>query len=280
MEDFFGVPNFSGTWKLAVPDLVPKDSPIYLSYTLDNRCYWSNCIYCNIALHAKELFRKRTDIRYEFKELNHPGRKIVRINTASITPKNIREVLPNLPCRDDLEYRIFMRPARAENEALKTVLAHWQGDFPKVMFGIGMEFPSNRMLKYACKGFSTEEMLETLEISVMHGIRINVNFILGWNNLRESDIQELENFLKAMPEKCVTNIQIRWLLAHPHTKIHDTYKGESIKMGPFYLGFRVDVDDEQMALNQEAADIIMKYGRIKNFSIEGLKNIKRQDSKR
>lgn len=274
VEDWFGISNFSEEWKLDVPENVPKKSPIYFSYTLDNRCYWSNCIYCNIGLHAKELFRERTDIHYEFKNLEHEGHKIVRINTASITPKHIREVLPNLPCRDDIEYRVFMRPAKAENEALLEVLSHWGDDIPKIMFGIGMEFPSDRMLRYTCKGFSSEEMLETLKICVTHGIRINVNFILGWNNLLEKDIEELKNFMKRMPEGSVANVQIRWLFAHPHTKIHDTYEGKPIKLGPFYLGFHAEVNEEQMALNKHAGEIISEYGRLKNFKVEGLGNIK------
>jgi radical SAM superfamily enzyme YgiQ (UPF0313 family) len=274
VEDWFDVPNFSGKWKMDIPEQVPKDSPIYFSYTLDNRCYWSKCVYCNIALHAKEAFRKRKDIHYEFKDVKHGGRKIVRLNTASITPQHIREVLPNLPRREDIEYRVFMRPARAENEALREVLGLWQGDLPKIMFGIGMEFPSDRMLKYACKGFSRQEMLETLEICVTHGIRINVNFILGWNNLLERDIEELKDFMKAMPENAITNVQIRWLLAHPHTEIHDTYEGEPIKLGPFYLGFQSEVNEQQMALNIRAGDVITDFSASKNFKVEGLGNIK------
>jgi radical SAM superfamily enzyme YgiQ (UPF0313 family) len=167
-----------------------------------------------------------------------------------------------------------MRPAKAENEALLEVLSHWGDDIPKIMFGIGMEFPSDRMLRYTCKGFSSEEMLETLKICVTHGIRINVNFILGWNNLLEKDIEELKNFMKRMPEGSVANVQIRWLFAHPHTKIHDTYEGKPIKLGPFYLGFHAKVNEEQMALNKHAGEIISEYGRLKNFKVEGLGNIK------
>jgi hypothetical protein len=69
VEDWFEVPNFSGKWKLDVPGFVPNDSRIYFSYTLDNGCYWSRCIFCNIALHADELFRKRKDMKFEFNEI-------------------------------------------------------------------------------------------------------------------------------------------------------------------------------------------------------------------
>ena len=103
VEDWFEVLNFSGKWKLDVPEFVPDDSKVYFSYTLDNGCYWAKCIFCNIALHASDLFRKRKDMKFEFRDIEHNGTKIVRLNTGSITIPYIREVLPELPCRDDME---------------------------------------------------------------------------------------------------------------------------------------------------------------------------------
>lgn len=276
VEDWFGIPNFSGKWKLNLPEYLPHNRKIYFSYTLDNKCYWSRCSYCNLALLADALFRKRQHVGFEFRDLAHIGTKIVRLNTASITPKHIRELLPHLPCGDDIEYRVFMRPARAENEALAEVLKGWKGEeIPNVMFGIGMEFPSNRMLKYVCKGFDREEMLECLNICSAHGLRVNGNFILGWNNLIEEDLLELEDFMDRIPENSLTNLQLRWLLAHPYTRIHDTCEGDPIRLGPFYLGFRVEVSEAQMALNLQAAEIIKRYAALKNFKVEGLRNLRK-----
>jgi hypothetical protein len=275
VEDWFGVPNFSGKWKLELPEYIPNHRKIYFSYTLDNKCYWSRCTYCNLALFADELFRKRKHMGFEFRDLTHNGSKIVRLNTASITPKHIRELLPDLPCGDDIEYRVFMRPATAENDALEEVFRGWKGEIPNLMFGIGMEFPSSRMLKYVCKGFDKAEMLESLRICNGHGIRVNANFILGWNNLIENDLRELEDFMDRIPESSLTNLQLRWLLAHPFTKIHDTCEGEPIRLGPFYLGFRVEVSEKQMALNLQAAEIIKQYAARKHFKVEGLRNLKK-----
>ncbi|MDY6792605.1 MAG: hypothetical protein SWH54_15190 [Thermodesulfobacteriota bacterium] len=141
VEDWFEVPNFSGKWRVDVPEFVPDDSRIYFSYTLDNGCYWRKCVFCNIALHAGEVFRKRKDMNYEFETMAHNGHKIVRLNTGSITTKYIREVLVELPRDHDLEYRLFVRPAKAENRALKEVLHKGGHKFPKLVLGFGMEFP-------------------------------------------------------------------------------------------------------------------------------------------
>jgi radical SAM superfamily enzyme YgiQ (UPF0313 family) len=207
--------------------------------------------------------------------MEHNGHKIVRLNTGSITTKYIREVLPELPRRDDIEYRLFMRPAEAENTALKEVLSESGGKFPKLILGFGMEFPTNRMLRYIGKGCNTDEVLEFLRLCHENKIHINANFILGWDNLIEDDIRELNNFMDNVPENSITTFQMRWLFAHPHTKVHDTYKGKAIRLGPFYEGFRTEVDKKQMALNREAGDIIGHYSNIKHYKIEGMVNIRK-----
>ncbi len=279
VEDWFDVPNFSGKWRLDVPEAVPTTSPIYLSYTLDNRCYWRKCIYCNIAHHDSTLARKRDIFNFEFKEIDHAGKKIIRLNTGSLTPAHIRTLFPKLPVRNDLEYRVFMRPARPENIALKEVLDSATREFPDMMVGIGVEFPSNRMLRYMRKGFDKEEMIETLQLCVSHGIRVNGNFILGWDNLIDEDIRELEEFFDKMPEGSLEAMQMRWLFAHPFTQIHETYRGKAIKLGPFYVGFRTEIAPEQIEKNRIACDMVETYGRKKRFRLEGMGNIRDHLSK-
>jgi hypothetical protein len=275
VEDWFHVPNFSGQWKLMIPENVDASSPIYFSYTLDNRCYWSKCIYCNIALHAGEHFRQRKELNFEFADVTHKGAKIVRLNTGSLTPAHIRKLLPRLPRGDDLEYRLFMRPARPENDALKDMIARIQGPLPSMTLGLGIEFPSDRMLKYAGKGFSKEEILESLAICRDHGIRANGNVMLGWNNLIKEDLDNLRDFMERVPAGSMATIQIRWLFAHPYTEIHETCSGEPIHLGPFYLGFRTEVDDVQRALNREAADIIDEFSSVKRFRADVMVHIRR-----
>ncbi|MEA3231310.1 MAG: hypothetical protein U9Q05_06100 [Thermodesulfobacteriota bacterium] len=275
VEDIFGTANFSGRWQLEVPHaVVDPESPIYLSYTLDNSCYWGKCIYCNIKEAPRDLFRRREIMNCEFAQLPHPGRKIVRLNTGSITPKNIREILPSLPRRTDLEYRTFMRSAKAENQALKNALAKMEGGFPALTLGIGIEFPSDRMLRFMGKGITNADILETLRICGQYKVKVNGNVILGWGNLLEEDVRDLEQFFENMPDQSMTTAQLRWLYAHPHTIIHEQYQGEPTFLGPFYLGFSTEISPEQMTLNQEAVKIIQKYSQKKRFKLEGLGNMK------
>ncbi|MFP4256578.1 MAG: radical SAM protein [Desulfobacterales bacterium] len=274
VENLFGVPDFSGTWRLDLPeDFVSPQDPVYISYTLDNGCYWGRCIYCNIKEAPRELFRQRKKIGFEFAELDHPGRKIVRLNTGSITPKYIKDVLANLPVREDLEYRTFMRCSAAENRALAKVLAKREEKFPELTLGIGIEFPSDRMLAYMDKGITTEDILETLGLCKRYGIKVNGNMILGWGNLEDRDLRDMERFLESMPEDSLTSVQLRWLYAHPHTGIHRQYQGEPEFLGPFYLGFRVNIPQRQKRLNSEAVRLIRDFASEKGFRIEGLANV-------
>lgn len=274
LEDLFGLPDFSGEWKLHVPKhLVAPESPIYFSYTLDNGCYWGKCIYCNIKEAPTEFFRQRKSLDYEFSGLDHPGHKIVRLNTGSITPAYIREVFSSLPNRKDLEYRTFMRSARAENKALQQVLEQRGPDFPNLTIGIGLEFPSQRMLEYMSKGISTEDILETLEICAAYGVQVNGNVILGWQNLLQNDIQELEMFLQRMPAHSMSTAQLRWLFLHPHLRLHEEYQGQPIYLGPFYLGFEAEIGADQLRLNQDALQLVKDFSYEKHFRIEGLGNV-------
>ncbi len=276
VEKVFGVSDFSGRWCLDVPhDHVDSGDPVYISYTLDNGCYWGRCIYCNIKEAPSELFRRRKRAGFEFAELSHPGKKIIRLNTGSVTPKYIREVLANLPVRSDLEYRTFMRCSRAENLALDDVFGRKKANPPELTMGIGIEFPSDRMLAYMDKGITNDDILETLGLCGRYGIRVNGNMILGWGNLLEEDLRDMERFFGQMPEDALTSVQLRWLYAHPHTVIHEQYRGEPEFLGPFYLGFRAEISEGQKRLNGEAVRIIREFAPKKGFRIEGLANVER-----
>ncbi|MBU1344005.1 MAG: hypothetical protein KKE44_24360 [Proteobacteria bacterium] len=275
VEDLFKVPNFSGKWKFDIPGVIPRDSRIYFSYTLENLCYWKKCPFCSIAQHSMDHFRKREQINLEFGNLDFQGHKIVRLNTGSITPEHIKSILPRLPNRIDMEYRFFMRAARAETNALKQVIEQLDKNIPDCTLGFGIEFPSNRMWKYLNKGTKMDEVFQTLELCRENGFKVNANVILGWNNLIEQDLLDLEYFMDTLSENAVTTLQLRWLFAHPYTKIHEDYDGvqNSIKLGPFNCGFNVRVNEKQKALNMEAAKIIKEKCKLKRIKLEGYKNL-------
>ena len=277
MEAMLGAPDFCAPWRLELPPDVPEAGRIYFSYTLDNRCYWSRCPFCTIAQHAPEHARKRKALDFEFKNLPFKGHKIVRLNTGSITPEYIRQVLPHLPRRQDMEYRYFMRAAKAEANALRKVVKQLDGDVPASTIGFGIEFASQRMWDYLDKGTRMQEVIDTLELCRQSGFRVNANMILGWNNLTDRDLSDLTHFMDSLGENAVTTIQLRWLFAPPFTRIYQEYDGveDSIQLGPFNCGFHVKINDHQKKMNLAAADIIKETCIKKNIVLQGYKNLKK-----
>jgi hypothetical protein len=275
VERFFGVPEFSGHWRLELPPQIPDDGRIYYSYTLENQCYWKKCPFCSIAQHSADHFRKRTNLDLAFTDLDYHGHKIIRLNTGSMTPEHIRKLLPMLPVTSNMEYRFFMRAAAAETRAMKEAVATMGDNLPDCTLGFGIEFPSDRMWQYLNKGTRMTDVLKTLEFCTETGFKVNANVILGWNNLTEQDIRDLEGFMQRLSGKTVTTLQLRWLFAHPYTLIYDTYDGveNSIRLGPFNCGFHVTVPPDQMELNLAAAKVIKEQCRRKGIQLQGYKNL-------
>ena len=275
LEQVMGVPEFSGQWKLEIPEDIPRDSRVYFSYTLENHCYWKKCPFCSIAQHSQADYRHRKELGLEFRDLAYPGHKIVRLNTGSMTPEHVRAILPRLPVREDMEYRFFMRAAPAETRALKEVAQNFGEQIPTCTLGFGIEFPSDRMWKYLDKGTCMQGVIENLQTCTAIGFRVNANMILGWNNLTPADLRDLEKFMDAFSADTVTSLQLRWLFAHPYTPIHENYDGveDSIRLGPFNCGFNVRVNAEQKALNREAALIIRNKCAEKGVKLEGFGNL-------
>ncbi len=277
VERFFGIPEFSGRWRLELPLQIPDDSRIYFSYTLENQCYWKKCPFCTIAQHSPDHFRKRRDLNLAFTDLDYNGHKIVRLNTGSMTPEHILKLLPMLPVRPDMEYRFFMRAAAAETQAMKQAVAGMENGIPDCTLGFGIEFPSDRMWRYLNKGTRMNDVVNTLEFCTKTGFKVNANIILGWNNLADQDIKDLETFMQGLSGKTVTTLQLRWLFAPPYTPIHDTYAGveNSLRLGPFNCGFHVTIPPDQMTLNLAAAEIIKEICDKKGIQLQGYKNLKK-----
>ncbi len=166
-----------------------------------------------------------------------------------------------------------MRAAAAETRAMKEAVAEMENTIPDCTLGFGIEFPSDRMWKYLNKGTRMTDVIKTLEFCTETGFKVNANVILGWNNLTEQDIRDLEGFMQRLSGKTVTTLQLRWLFAHPYTPIYDTYDGveNSIRLGPFNCGFHVTIPDHQMTLNQVGARIIKEACLKKESSFRGTK---------
>jgi len=260
VEELFGVENFSYTWKL---DLPPDDNVGYFyPYTLNTECYWKKCTYCSGYNSFKA--RRRTKINFEFKDLDFSKRHRVRLHSPSLDSKFIINQFSKLPRIENLDYMNLMRPSKYENEALKKV-APENRDL-KMLFGMGIEFPSNKKLNSVNRGITVEETLETLHTiadNYKHS-EIVMTSILGWNDLIESDLKEAEIFINNLPSN--SRLIIARLLARPKTDIHRDYTvGRELNIGTFYRGFVPKLTDDQNQINDEARVIFNKHTIVQDF---------------
>jgi len=255
LEELFEIDEFSCKWELNIPDV---DERVVFSYTIDTSCYWGKCIYCNFSM-CKDRIRQNP--QYEFKGIKEP--KNIRINTSSTTPKQFKDIIPNLPVMDDTTYEFYMRFGNCELEALKSV------DFGTNKFKLmsGIEFPSDRMLKYMNKGITTQEIYNMLEFLENHQSNVSITtfIILGWNELTAKDIMNLQTYMDKLPNNC--HISMTRLYARPYTKIHNIYEPYQIQqIGPFYLGFIPKIDKDKLELSRIARRIVNQYDNVMDYT--------------
>jgi hypothetical protein len=270
VEQYFNVPDFSYKWKLDLPKQILKDSLRFLfTYSIDTRCYWNKCIFCKYDKSSKNRIRNSFD--FEFKDnVNTNKSKVVFLYTPSMTPKMMKTIIPKLPHRDDLRYILFMRSTKKENEALEEVLEKCKKgegpQFDKILFEFGLEFPGNRMQNYMKKGSSIENAINTIKIINKYKAKLYISLILGWPNLINQDVNEVEQFIKKIPKlnKDTYMIMKIWrLFARVGTPLYDMVEKErDVNVGPFYSGFTIKLSKEQIILNNRVRDVLLNLDNV------------------
>jgi len=272
VEEYFNVPNFSYPWKLELPQ---EDHSMSLSYTytLRSLCYWGKCIFCNYSQGKRE----RPKINFEFLDVDYKGFQRVNLYTPSMTPTQLKDLFYKLEYNKNIRYDIYLRGNKAETEALKEIFENRTTKFPQTKFFIGVEFPSDKMLKYMNKNASIEGILNTINMisNYSHeGIQIALPFILGWNNFDHDDMRSLDLFLNKLPyDKIKITFSANMLSAKPYTKIFNEYeRKKELYIGPFLYGFMPKINPEQLNFTKQAIEILFSKG-VTVFDYHNIRNI-------
>ena len=262
LEDYFGFENFSYPWKIKIPDQV-KGKNISLAYTLESKCYWGKCGYCNYAF-CKQ--RKREDINFGFEDIEHDGLKIVRLHSPSMSPALMKEVLPRLPERNDIRYDTYIRTAPGENKVLRDLVPKTSQH--QMRFVTGMEFPSNNVLTFISKGITMKDVYDTIDIFKDSKHKLMIFNILFMDNLTEKHLDDAQNFIDKIPPNNNITLNIARLIIKPYTEFFDRYSGTGthINLGPFYYGYVNTLSDEQIILNKKIKKILYQYPLVKDFT--------------
>ena len=260
VEEYFGVPNFSYPWKLELPEIEQYDTINYM-YTLDNYCYWQKCIYCSFKPIKPN---SRTNIDFGFLNVEHTGKQVINLYAPSISPSKLYTLLSKLTYDKNIRYDIFLRADKKIKEVLKKLLIEKGDKFPFCKFFLGIEFPSNRMLKFMKKNNTVEDFLNIIEMLTEFGygkqIIMHLPFILRWNNLESSDIIQLEQFLSKLDYNKLNFVfSVYPLEILLNTPLHNDYYidiDEKLYRGPFCYGFKPLISKEQIDLSQQALNLL------------------------
>ncbi len=259
----------STSWDINLPPkrVLKNIDTIEFTYLIDRRCYWKKCIFCKYYRNIEE-------------PLNRPASKLflpdnskkyfIFLQMPSMSPGYLMAELPKLNKSNNIKYAMFLRGNDEIISPLEKTLhkcSMGNGPNPKrLAFSIGVEFPSNRMLKYINKGATTNSILKTINLLKQYGCTIGINLIRDWNNLTEEDVTEAEKFFNKLYS--ITNndiiIGLTTLIIVKGTPLDKIYRDskKSLTKNPFDIGIsRPILNKKQKILNDE-------YNKMfKNFTI-------------
>jgi len=272
VEDYFNVPNFSYPWKLELPD-EPHDMWLTYTYTLRSSCYWGKCNFCNFSYGT----RVRPKINFEFLDVDYNGFQRIALYTPSVTSMQLKSLFYKLEYDRNIRYDIYLRGNKPERDTLKEIFKKRTTKFPQTKFFIGVEFPSDRMLSYMNKNATVNGILKTINMLSNYGhedIQIGLSFILGWNNIEQSDMDSLNSFLDKLPyDKIKISFSVNLLKAKPYTKVFDEYEvKKELYVGPFLSGFEPLINKEQMAYSKQAINMFYNYN-VTVFDWNNIRNL-------
>jgi hypothetical protein len=189
-EDFF-FKGKTGRWNLEIPY---TDKPIGYSVGLTKGygCYWGHCRYCKIT--GKLEYRNINEIPV----LDIPNHKYIWIHTYSLPPYMIKRFYPTLENRTDVNYATYVRGDKHVTQALKETLPKLSIDPKYLGFDVGVEFPSDNVLKYMKKGLTVQEYIDFTKVAASAGIRLHFNLIVGWKYTNWDDVKSVETFLNSI----------------------------------------------------------------------------------
>ncbi len=178
-------------WNIEIPNV---DVPIGYSVSLMKGfgCYWGKCNFCKIK--GKFTYRELNKIPI----MEHPHHKYIWLHTWAMPPNLIKKYYINFPDRNDVTYTTYIRGDKSTIEAYKNVLPKLKVDPKYLGFDVGIEFPSDRMLKYINKGTTTKDYLDFIKLTTENGSRLHFNLIVNWKNTNWSDVLNVEKWLNKL----------------------------------------------------------------------------------
>lgn len=242
-------------WDIVIPETEdPEKTTLIFGYDMGEKCYWNKCIFCRYNVESEDKPFDESLIDKIQDKTSHFQRVMINITNPSLSPSML-DILPKLTERKgNYGFQIFLRSDKAIVKKLKEVLP--KCNYPEIIRPfIGLEFPSDRMLKIINKGITLDTYLQFKELTDQYNMVTYTKLILGWPNLIEDDVKEANKFFSNMNSNTTIMI-VGGLLIQPgsyldtHSKeILGDIETEDVYNGPIYAGYYPVMSREQELLN-------------------------------
>ena len=247
VEEMLGVPVDHKNWKLNFPYNQYK---FQYSYYIGSRCYWRGCSFCCNARYVDYDIRNG----YDLETLYNAPKGTVFLSTPAILPSMLKDILPNLNYKNK-GYFLYLRAGKKELESLKKIVNKIERP-DRIIFGLGVEFPSDRMLRVMNKGITLQEYIDMILFLKETGFRFNCLYITYWPEIEEEDLKDARYFFKSIGHCKRAN--------HFYTKMYESYEispNQNI-VSNTKMTFVDGYNNQNSDKNDEYIRILKEYGVI------------------
>ena len=194
--------------------------------------------------------RKRYNINLDvLDEVEFHGFKQIRLQIPSFNEAISNKLFTNFKTDKNIIYDVSLRCDPSIIKSIDSALDKLGSHLPKLKLKLGVEFPSNRMLKFMKKGITLNDVLEAVKMCRKYDSNFIMLYILlmsSWPNLNSSDLSDFDIF-KDNITKPVELISLAPLYCAVGTEIHEMYKDQVDEYqyaGPFYKGYIPKLSEE------------------------------------
>jgi radical SAM superfamily enzyme YgiQ (UPF0313 family) len=224
--ELFDFPFNENDWHFKVPEGFDH---LPINYTYPRQvgygCRWGQCTFCK-QNHAARTYH------YDIRELNripivdHPKDKYIWIHNSSPLPQEILATLLLLPDREDLYIGSYLRGDKKIYKSLKEGFSKTKYDTSHLHISLGVEIPSDRLLRYIKKGTSRKWLAENIKLMDKNNVKIHMNLMGGFGNITKEDVDEIIKFWEDLKSEGVRLDKahatlIRLVILHDRTMYKD-----------------------------------------------------------
>jgi len=196
-------------WDLKIPNnLEVSDLAYGFSISKKNGCWWRRCTFCKQKHVPKYLNYSEIPI------IDYAGTKHIWINTYCMRPRDITSIYSKLPDRNDVRYASYLKLTSESISSLAHAFDKMKCDPSQLAFNVGIEMPSDRVLKIWDRGVSLCDYINGISFLLYHKCKIAINLIFRTGIVQKSDIDDVRLFTDALSHMDLSNVTINIYRLH------------------------------------------------------------------